>query len=189
MTNQSADLSGLRILKMGIFIPMFYSAFKHGKYEGICKNLYVSNEDLYLPIEVDTEFQDRHFPFLSDDRLKLTISVQLKAANVDLAVEEKQKSKGIFFRHWDLCKEEHKHLFKPYPTLKHDFCVFDFLEAEGYPVVQIKDPLSPISDYSEYFEKNSNIPPESVQNLYIDFYAYHMVSDITRLFKLYTHAI
>nr|YP_009243969.1 hypothetical protein Sdur_173 [Sporolithon durum]AMK96211.1 hypothetical protein Sdur_173 [Sporolithon durum] len=68
---------------------MFFYNKEEGFYRSPVDLNLLKNEHLYLPIEVDTEFQEKHFPFIkSQDSIRCTISVQMRSI-----VHEK----GMFF--------------------------------------------------------------------------------------------
>ena len=150
---------------------MFYNTFNNDRYLDAVAVISKHSEDLYLPIEVDTEFQDKHYPFNNNDNRKLTISVQQKPINIPTAAGLLHRYKGVFFRHPDIDTIEHRNVLTEYPTIKYDFCVFDLLVYYGFKV-------EPVSNVDETIESG-----EVIHNLYVHLYGFHLVSDITRLFK------
>jgi hypothetical protein len=75
-------------------------------------------QDLYLPLEVDTEFQERHYPFIeTKDKQQKTITVQVRG------VEE---NKGITFQHPDMGKD------LTMPMFISPFVAFDYMSHMKY---------------------------------------------------------
>lgn len=135
---------------------MFYEKYNGTVFE---KPVYCFNEDtadLYCPVEIDTEFQERHFPFVeAKDIVKKTISVQMKPIC----------GKPTFFLHKDML--EHSSEFPQYPVLKHDFAVFDLMDKCDYKVSSINE-----SSYDDII---------TYSNMYIHIYGYYLVADIMRI--------
>ena len=138
---------------------MFYEELKDDLYFRNVTDISKSNKDLYFPIEIDTEFQDKHYPFQDAHDKKVTISVQMKPIH----------GTSSFFLHSDM--EPYSERYEEYPILKHDFCIFDLIEQYGYNVL-------PVNNIDMLQIENLTI-----HNLYIHIYGFHLVSDIMRLFQ------
>lgn len=110
-------------------------------------------DTLFLPIEVDTEFQQMHYPFQNEkDRIKATISIQMKPI----------LGEPSFFLHPDMKKYLKNSSFT---YINEEFCVFDLIIKHGYSVVK------------------HQYKPLRYGKLFIELYGFFLVSDIARLFS------
>lgn len=110
--------------------------------------------DIYLPIQADTEFQERVFPYKTPkDRIKATISVQLKTF----------EEKDFFYLHEDV-SSYNINIKKPF--LNKDFFALQILEDCGYTLKEV-----------------SYCPINPCKTLHVDCIGFFLVADFLRLFS------
>nr|ARW60708.1 hypothetical protein [Polysiphonia sp.] len=114
----------------------------------------LSDQDTYLPVKIDTKFQNKHYPFIDNiDNRKITISIQIKLIN----------GEPLFFLHQDI-KVFFSGYYK-YLSISEDFCVFDLFK------------------YHNIVFKHLEKPEHECKKLFIDLYGFFIVADVMKIFK------
>ena len=140
---------------------MFYIEKKNNVFNTAmhCTSIIPQNiKKIYLPLEVDTEFQEPHYPYKKDtDRQRVTISVQIKSIN--------KNYKPMFFLHRDMQKLSLNTGEKNTDYIETDFAIVDYLIKNGYDV-KLHNEYEPVE-----------------KNIYIDIIGHTLIADIERIFE------
>jgi effector-binding domain-containing protein len=99
---------------------MFYYSKKDNRYTQkiVHSSITPQYQDLYLPLELDTEFQERHYLFIeAKDQQQKTITIQVRG------IEE---NKGIVFQHPDMGED------LTIPMFISPFIAFDYMSHMKY---------------------------------------------------------